>query len=83
MAIIESKRKHLRRCTKQKAAIVFLHQDVKFSPTMIQNILELFDVKLGIPNILNTSYKGSQPKWLQNIGVPTKRVLDDNIMNKV
>ncbi|HKG88475.1 MAG TPA: hypothetical protein VKA95_09130 [Nitrososphaeraceae archaeon] len=70
--IIESKKKHLRRCTNQNDAIVFLHQDIKFSPNMIQNLLRLFDVKLSIPNILETSYKAfaerPQPKWLQGIG---------------
>jgi hypothetical protein len=69
--IIESKIKHLRRCTKQKEAIAFLHQDVKFSPNLIQNMVNLFDVKLDISNILESSYKvfaeRPQPKWLQNI----------------
>ena len=69
--IIESNIKHLRRCTKQKAAIAFLHQDLKFSPNLIQNMVNLFDVKLDISNILESSYKvfvkRPQPKWLQNI----------------
>lgn len=91
--IIESKNKHLRRCTKQKGAIAFLHQDVKFSPTMIQNAVGLFDVKLGIPNILDASYnvfvKRPQPKWLQNIGAhdyngeKINDILDDNAVRKV
>ena len=69
--VIESRKRHVRRCVKLKDAIAFLHQDIKFSPSMIQNLLSLFDVKLGTLDILKASYKvfseKSQPKWLQNI----------------
>lgn len=70
--IIESKRIKLRGCNKQKEAIAFLHQEIKFSPNLIQNMLTLFNVKLEISKILKASHKvfleRPQPKWLQNIG---------------
>ena len=73
--IIESRRKHLRKCNKQKEAIAFLHQKMKFSPTLIRNMVELFGVRLEIPKILKTSSnvlaKMPQPKWLRNIGGTT------------
>lgn len=69
--IIESKRKHLRKL-KQKEAIAFLHQDVKLSPNLIQNLVRLFGVKLDISKILRASNsvfaERPQPRWLQNIG---------------
>lgn len=69
--IIESRRKHLRRCNKQKEAIAFLHQKMKFSPTLIRNMVELFGVRLDLSKILKTSSnvfeKMPQPKWLRNI----------------
>src|SRR2546430_988794 len=40
--IIDSKIKHRRRSTKQKEAIAFLHQDIKYSPNLIQNMVNLF-----------------------------------------
>jgi len=68
--IIDTKIKRFR-CYKQKEAIAFLHQVVKLSPNMIQNILNLFDLKLNIPYILETSNKvfsgRPQPQWVQNI----------------
>jgi hypothetical protein len=70
--IIDSKRRNLKRCNKQKEAIAFLHQEVKFSPNLIQNMLRLFNVKLEISQILKASHKvfleRPQPKWLHNIG---------------
>lgn len=70
--IIESRRKHLKKCPKQIEAIAFLHQKMKFSPTLIRSMVELFGVKLSISNILNASSilfeKIESPKWLQNIG---------------
>ena len=72
LTIIESKRRHQRRCSKQKEAIAFLHQEEKFSPNLIQNLLRLFGVKLEISKILKASHnvfvERPQPKWLQNIG---------------
>ena len=71
LTIIASRRKHVRRCNKQKEAIAFLHQEMKFSPTFIRNMVELFGVRLDISNILtiseNVFEKMQQPKWLQNI----------------
>jgi hypothetical protein len=68
--IIDTKIKRLR-CNKQKEAIAFLHQVVKLSPNMIQNILNLFDLKSNIPYILESSNKlfsgRPQPQWVQNI----------------
>ena len=70
--IIESKRRNLKGCNKQKEAIAFLHQEVEFSPNLIQNMLRLFGVKLEISKILEASHKvfveRPQPKWLQNMG---------------
>ena len=71
LTIIKSKKLHLRRNSKQKEAIAFLHQEVKFSPNLIQNILRLFKVKQEVSTILKASYnvfvKNPPPKWLQNI----------------
>ena len=36
--------------------IAFLHEDNGFSPTLIHNIVRLFDLKLDIPQILEASY---------------------------
>jgi hypothetical protein len=64
--IIDTKRKHLR-CNKQKEAFAFLHQVVKLSP----NILNLFDLKLNILYILESSNKvfsgRLQSQWVLNI----------------
>ena len=69
--IIESRRNHVRRCNKQKEAIAFLHLEIKFSPTLIRNMVALFGIKLEISKILKISNdifeKMQQPIWLQNI----------------
>ena len=67
-AIVNCKIYHLKSPVKAHA-IAFLHQEVLFSPTMIQRILFLFKVDMGIPQILKASDKvfadKPEPVWIQ------------------
>ncbi len=50
-------------------AIAFLHQEMLFSPNIIQRILSLFEVEMGAPQILKHSSKvfAEKPEsaWIQ------------------
>lgn len=50
-------------------AIAFLHQEMQFSPAIIQKILLLFGVEMSIPQILKQSGKvfadKPTPEWIQ------------------
>ncbi len=67
-AIVNCKINHLKTPVKSRA-IGFLHQEMRFSPAIIQDILLLFDVKIGIPQILKDSGKvfanKPVPAWIQ------------------
>jgi len=66
--IVNCKKNHLKSCVKSKA-IGFLHQEMGFSPSTIQQILLLFEVEMGVPEILKDSSKVFEdkpvPNWIQ------------------
>jgi len=67
--IVFCKKKRLRKKKERCEAIAFLHQDLKFAPNTIQNILSLFEVKIGIGEILKSSERVFEdkpiPNWIQ------------------
>jgi hypothetical protein len=69
--ILAYKRDHKRQGSELKTAITFLHQDIKLAPKTIQNILKLFEVEIGISQILEISSatfaEKPIPSWLQSV----------------
>ena len=66
--IVDAKKYRLKRSGKSDA-IAFLHQEMKFSPTTIQKILLLLEVKMTSGQILKSSNKVFAdkpiPAWIQ------------------
>ncbi len=68
--IVNCKKIHARRTESCKEAIAFLHQDMQLATTSIQNILQLFGVKLSTMQILRDSEQvlsDRDPMWFQRI----------------
>ena len=68
--IITCKKTHPRRTENCKQAVAYLHQDMLLATRTIQNIVELFGVKLSTRQILRDSEQvmsDRDPKWVQRI----------------
>ncbi len=68
--IVNCKKTHARRTESCKEAIAFLHQDIQLATNSIQNILQLFGVKLSTMQILRDSEQvlsERDPMWFQRI----------------
>ena len=68
--IITCKKTHPRRTENCKQAVAYLHQDMLLATRTIQNIVELFGVKLSTRQILRDSEQvmsDRDPDWVQRI----------------
>jgi|APSaa5957512535_1039671.scaffolds.fasta_scaffold17630_3 hypothetical protein len=68
--IVNCKKTHARRTEICKEAIAFLHQDMQLATTSIQNILQLFGVKLSTMQILRDSEQvlsEKDPMWVHRV----------------
>ena len=68
--IVNCKKTHARRTEICKEAIAFLHQDMQLATNSIQNILQLFGVKLSTIQILRDSEQvlsEREPMWFKRI----------------
>ena len=68
--IVNCKKTHVRRTESCKEAIAFLHQDMQLATNSIQNILQLFGVKLSTMQILRDSEQvlsEREPMWVQRL----------------
>ena len=68
--IVTCKKTHPRRTENCKQAVAYLHQDMLLATRTIQNIVELFGVKLSTRQILRDSEQvmsDRDPRWIQRI----------------